>query len=148
MSFPRYPKYKASGVEWLGDVPEGWDVRPLKRVCHVFPSNVDKKSHEGEIPVRLCNYTDVYYNVGIILSGSPLFTGGAGSGEQFWLGMSKSLGSKRREITDTHKRAILELVKARKEGPHLKAIDTTLRPRHAFQGDRLQPALQHPHGPR
>ena len=24
MSFPRYPKYKPSGVEWLGDVPEGW----------------------------------------------------------------------------------------------------------------------------
>ena len=22
MSFPRYPKYKASGVEWLGDVPQ------------------------------------------------------------------------------------------------------------------------------
>jgi type I restriction enzyme S subunit len=27
MSFPRYPKYKASGVEWLGDVPEHWSVR-------------------------------------------------------------------------------------------------------------------------
>lgn len=25
MSFPRYPKYKPSGVEWLGDVPEHWD---------------------------------------------------------------------------------------------------------------------------
>ena len=62
MSFPRYPKYKVSGVEWLGDVPEGWEVRPLKRMCYVFPSNVDKKSHEGEIPVQLCNYTDVYYN--------------------------------------------------------------------------------------
>ena len=22
MSFPRYPKYKDSGVEWLGDVPK------------------------------------------------------------------------------------------------------------------------------
>jgi type I restriction enzyme S subunit len=28
----------------------------------VFPSNVDKKSHDGETPVFLCNYTDVYYN--------------------------------------------------------------------------------------
>ena len=62
MSFLRYQKYKASGVEWLGDVPEGWEVRPLKRMCHIFPSNVDKKSHEGEIPVQLCNYTDIYYN--------------------------------------------------------------------------------------
>ena len=31
MSFPRYPKYKPSGVEWLGDVPEGWEVAALKR---------------------------------------------------------------------------------------------------------------------
>ena len=31
MSFPRYPKYKASGVEWLGDVPEGWEVSALRR---------------------------------------------------------------------------------------------------------------------
>jgi type I restriction enzyme S subunit len=31
MSFPRYPKYKPSGVEWLGAVPEGWEVTALKR---------------------------------------------------------------------------------------------------------------------
>ena len=29
MSFPRYPKYKASGVEWLGEVPESWELKPL-----------------------------------------------------------------------------------------------------------------------
>ena len=29
MSFPRYPKYKDSGVEWLGQVPERWEVKPL-----------------------------------------------------------------------------------------------------------------------
>jgi len=32
MSFPRYPKYKPSGVEWLGDVPEHWDVSRLSSV--------------------------------------------------------------------------------------------------------------------
>ncbi len=62
MSFPRYPKYKASGVEWLGEVPDHWELKRLKRACHVFPSNVDKKAHDGEAPVLLCNYTDVYYN--------------------------------------------------------------------------------------
>jgi type I restriction enzyme S subunit len=31
VSFSRYPKYKASGVEWLGEVPERWLVTPLKR---------------------------------------------------------------------------------------------------------------------
>ena len=32
MSFPRYPKYKASGVEWLGEVPEHWDVMSARRL--------------------------------------------------------------------------------------------------------------------
>jgi type I restriction enzyme S subunit len=62
MSFPRYPAYKDSGVEWLGEVPEHWEVKRLKQVCTVFPSNIDKKSIEGEICIKLCNYTDVYYN--------------------------------------------------------------------------------------
>lgn len=62
MSFPKYPSYKDSGVEWLGEVPNQWDVKRLKQACHVFPSNVDKKCHDGETPIVLCNYTDVYYN--------------------------------------------------------------------------------------
>jgi type I restriction enzyme S subunit len=35
MSFPRYPRYKDSGVEWLGEVPEHWDVTHLKRVATI-----------------------------------------------------------------------------------------------------------------
>src|SRR4051812_30050276 len=35
MSFPRYEKYKDSGVEWLGEVPEHWEVAPLKRGFYV-----------------------------------------------------------------------------------------------------------------
>jgi type I restriction enzyme S subunit len=30
MSFPRYPAYKDSGVEWLGEVPEHWSVERFK----------------------------------------------------------------------------------------------------------------------
>ncbi|MCW2916230.1 MAG: hypothetical protein JWN52_4298 [Actinomycetia bacterium] len=37
----------------------------LKRVATIAVSNVDKKSVEGERAVRLCNYTDVYYNESI-----------------------------------------------------------------------------------
>lgn len=55
-------KLKPSGIEWLGDVPAHWEIKRLKLACHVFPSNVDKKSHDGEEPVLLCNYMDVYYN--------------------------------------------------------------------------------------
>ncbi len=33
MSFPRYPKYKDSGVEWLGQVPAHWSLTKLKCVA-------------------------------------------------------------------------------------------------------------------
>ena len=32
MSYKPYPKYKDSGIEWLGEIPEGWNVKPLKRI--------------------------------------------------------------------------------------------------------------------
>ena len=34
-SYP-YPAYKPSGVEWLGDVPEHWDVRRLKEAATII----------------------------------------------------------------------------------------------------------------
>jgi type I restriction enzyme S subunit len=37
VSFPRYPKYKDSAVEWLGKVPEHWDVQRLKHVAARIP---------------------------------------------------------------------------------------------------------------
>ena len=59
MSFRKYAEYKASGVEWLGEIPAGWTTQKLKYVARVQPSNVDKKSKENEKEVLLCNYTDV-----------------------------------------------------------------------------------------
>lgn len=53
---------KDSGIEWIGKVPAHWEVKKLKFVASVQPSNVDKKSKENEERIRLCNYTDVYYN--------------------------------------------------------------------------------------
>lgn len=38
MSFPRYERYKESGVEWLGEVPEGWEVKRLRFVTQLNPS--------------------------------------------------------------------------------------------------------------
>ncbi len=35
MSFPRYPEYKDSGVEWLGEVPAHWEVVPMKRLLDI-----------------------------------------------------------------------------------------------------------------
>jgi len=58
----KYPKYKNSGIAWLGEIPEHWEVRRLKYMAYCFPSNVDKHTREGEEKVMLCNYTDVYKN--------------------------------------------------------------------------------------
>jgi type I restriction enzyme S subunit len=35
VSFPRYESYKDSGVEWLGDVPEYWQIIQLKRLATI-----------------------------------------------------------------------------------------------------------------
>ena len=51
-----------SGVEWIGEIPKDWEVNRLKHVAEILPSNVDKHIYPDEIQVRLCNYTDVYYN--------------------------------------------------------------------------------------
>lgn len=58
----RYPAYKDSGVEWLGEVPVHWEVRRLSNVADLRVSNVDKHKRRNEQPIRLCNYVDVYKN--------------------------------------------------------------------------------------
>ncbi len=49
-----------SGIECIGDVPRHWHVRRLRSLVKMHVSNVDKHVREGETPVRLCNYVDVY----------------------------------------------------------------------------------------
>lgn len=51
---------KDSGIPWLGEIPAHWEVAPIRRTAQYVNSNVDKKTSPDEIPVRLCNYTDVY----------------------------------------------------------------------------------------
>ena len=46
----------------LGTIPASWEVVRLGNVAEVAFSSVDKKTVDGEIPVELCNYTDVFYN--------------------------------------------------------------------------------------
>ncbi|MFN3723670.1 MAG: restriction endonuclease subunit S [Paracoccaceae bacterium] len=38
----RYPAYKDSGVEWLGEVPQGWEVRPIKGAFDVVGGTTPK----------------------------------------------------------------------------------------------------------
>ncbi len=56
MSFPRYPKYKDSGVEWLGELPEHWDVWKIAHAFETIGSGTTPKSDNrdyyegGDIP--------------------------------------------------------------------------------------------------
>jgi len=47
---------------WTEAMPTGWRVTRLDAVADVLFSNVDKHTLDGEEPVRLCNYVDVYKN--------------------------------------------------------------------------------------
>ena len=47
---------------WTDDLPQDWRHCRIDDVADVLFSNVDKLTIEGEEPVRLCNYVDVYKN--------------------------------------------------------------------------------------
>jgi type I restriction enzyme S subunit len=55
-------KMNPSGIDWLGDVPEHWEVTNLSRAAKVILSGLDKKSYPNQRKVSLCNYVDVYKN--------------------------------------------------------------------------------------
>jgi type I restriction enzyme, S subunit len=57
MSFPRYPEYKDSGVEWLGEVPGHWDSKRLRFVADFNPSKseiaeLDSATHVSFLPME------------------------------------------------------------------------------------------------
>jgi len=39
-------KMKNSGVEWIGEIPEGWAVKPLKHLGYVFPGITGKSGED------------------------------------------------------------------------------------------------------
>jgi type I restriction enzyme, S subunit len=45
----KYEKYKTSGVEWLGDVPEHWEVKRLKRIFHEIKKRSNNELNCGSI---------------------------------------------------------------------------------------------------
>ena len=49
MKLPPYPKYKASGVEWLGEVPGHWDVKRLKMAVLLSDHKVEA-DEENPVP--------------------------------------------------------------------------------------------------
>ena len=59
---PAYMATQTFGTRWLGNLPANWNVCRLKNLAETIVSNVDKHTKEEEVPVRLCNYVDVYKN--------------------------------------------------------------------------------------
>ena len=45
MSFARYPAYKDSGVEWLGEVPGHWEVKRLKYNLQLLTEKTNRREH-------------------------------------------------------------------------------------------------------
>ncbi|BCG95987.1 restriction endonuclease subunit S [Mesorhizobium sp. 131-2-1] len=71
MSFPSYPRLKPSGVEWIGDLPDHWDVMPLKRIVSLRSGEMirpDQVDETGTYPVYggngLRGYTSTYTHEG------------------------------------------------------------------------------------
>ena len=60
-AFRGYPKYKPSGVEWLGDIPKHWVVTELRRFVRFITSGsrgwAEHYSDAGKIFVRIGNLT-------------------------------------------------------------------------------------------
>ena len=51
-----------TGKTGLRGFSDPWKEFSLGELATIIFSNVDKKANNNEIPIRLCNYTDVYYN--------------------------------------------------------------------------------------
>ena len=72
MKYKKYPSYKDSGVEWLGDIPSHWNTKRLKNVIrasitdgpHETPEFIDEGVpflsvdgiQEGELSFKKCRY--------------------------------------------------------------------------------------------
>jgi type I restriction enzyme S subunit len=87
MSLPRYPSYKDSGVEWLGEVPGHWETSRLRYICQCLdgqriPLNASQRSDKlGDIPYwganSIVDYVDeALFDEDLVLlgeDGAPFF---------------------------------------------------------------------------
>ena len=55
-----YPVYKPSGVEWLGDVPEHWEVCKLGQIGRFSKGNGGNKEDEVSAGIPCVRYGDLY----------------------------------------------------------------------------------------
>lgn len=58
--YRKYPSYRDSGVEWLGNVPNEWKVTRLGNLGALTASGIDKKLKEDEPFVHIINFADIH----------------------------------------------------------------------------------------
>ncbi len=51
MRFRPYPEYRASDVEWLGEIPTHWDCKRLRYVIHLNPAKSEIRGLDPQLPV-------------------------------------------------------------------------------------------------
>ncbi|MGN0842824.1 MAG: hypothetical protein ACI4QF_06110 [Kiritimatiellia bacterium] len=67
MKLNRYPKYKPTGIAWLPEVPEGWEVKPLKTwFKSTFSGSWGKDVPTGETGVVCYRIADFDYEHSIL----------------------------------------------------------------------------------
>lgn len=107
MSFPSYPAYKDSGVEWLGEVPRHWPVYSLKRTVDGCVNGLwgDEPDGENDIAViRVADFERSFATVGLdkltyrsitakekqsrLIKSGDLLIEKSGGGEKLWSAVS------------------------------------------------------------
>ena len=67
-----YPAYRDSGVEWIGQVPSKWEVKPIKIVA-TFNDDVLPDSTAADTPISYVDISSVSYAAGIGSTEEMLF---------------------------------------------------------------------------
>lgn len=60
-----YPAYKDSGVEWLGEVPEGWELKPVKAIASCNDETLPEDT-DPELEIEYVEISGVDANAGIV----------------------------------------------------------------------------------
>ncbi len=53
--YKKYPKYRETGVEWLGEIPEHWKISKLKFITQINPEALSEDTH----PNYIIQYIDI-----------------------------------------------------------------------------------------
>lgn len=74
-------KLKDSGVEWIGEIPEHWEVRKFKFLCHITTGskNTENKIENGLYPFYVRSQTPERIN-SYTFDGEAILTAGDGAG--------------------------------------------------------------------